>query len=179
MVIRMAVDVIMERVPVASHWVSEKWQPAAVIPVGEPIVGGGDITPGSPYLVQDVPDRTRWCFPRCSIDLHPSESEGYFLNMTSPQTGVFVMWRKFDDGDGPPARPVVVTASYDEAARMMDGGEQVDLVPMPQRVHAWVQAFVFEHYSPEPKKKLRRRDPLAAEGDAPSGDGRLRRSRDG
>lgn len=176
MVIRMAVDVIMERVPVASRWVSEKWQPAAVVPVGEPTAGTGASTPGTPRLLHDGADCTQWCFPGCALELHPSEAEGYFLNISSPRMGVFVMWRRFEDAGGPPARPAVVTLSYDEAARMMDGGEQVDLVPMAPRIHEWLVEFVAEHYKPEPKKKLRRRDPLAADGPAdPNQDQRLRR----
>jgi hypothetical protein len=54
-----------------------------------------------------------------------------------------------------------VTASYDEASRWMDGGAQVDPVPMPPPLVAWVSAFVAEHYKPEPKKRLRPRSFLS------------------
>ncbi len=57
--------------------------------------------------------------------------------------------------------PVIVTVSYNEAARMLDGGEQVDAVPMPAGILAWMQPFVAEHYKPEPKRKVRRNDPFA------------------
>jgi hypothetical protein len=60
----------------------------------------------------------------------------------------------------PAARPHVVTVSYNEAARMLDGGEQVDAVPLPAAIRAWMEPFVTEHYKPEPKRKVRRRDPL-------------------
>jgi hypothetical protein len=45
---------------------------------------------------------------------------------------------------------------------MMDGGAQVDGVPMPQAIRAALEAFVAVHYRPEPKRKIRRNDPFAS-----------------
>jgi hypothetical protein len=39
---------------------------------------------------------------------------------------VFVMWRMREDDGVPPAEPFIVTLSYNEAGRFMDGGERVD-----------------------------------------------------
>ena len=39
------------------------------------------------------------------IELHPTEAEGYFLNLTSETPLVFVMWRTAEDGSEPAARP--------------------------------------------------------------------------
>jgi hypothetical protein len=61
----------------------------------------------------------------------------------------------------PPIRPEVVTVSYNEAARLMDGGERVDGVPMLPEILAWMEPFVALHYKPEPKRKVRRNDPFA------------------
>jgi hypothetical protein len=162
-VTRTPVDVIMERVPLSNPWVSEQWQPALVVATGLP----GDVDavpPGAPHLIHDGPDGSQWRFPGCALELHPSEAEGYFLNITAPQPRVFVMWRIDDEHAMPPARPVVVTVSYNEAARMMDGGEQVDSVALPPVIHGWLEQYVAEHYKPEPKKKARRNDPFATEG---------------
>ena len=57
---------------------------------------------------------------------------------------------------------MTVTASYNEAARMLDGGELVDAVPMPPEILAWVAPFVAANYQPEPRRKVRRNDPFAA-----------------
>ena len=73
------------------------------------------------------------------------------------------MWRTTDDGADPPVFPVIVTVSYNEAARMLDGGERVDAVPLPAGILAWMQPFVDEHYKPEPKKRVRRNDPFATD----------------
>ena len=66
-----------------------------------------------------------------------------------------------EDGGDPPVFPVIVTVSYNQAARMLDGGERVDAVPLPDGIRAWMEPFVAEHYKPEPKKRVRRNDPFA------------------
>ena len=47
---------------------------------------------------------------------------------------------------------------------MMDGGEQVDGVPMLPSIAEWMRAFVDVHYKPEPRRKARRNDPFARRG---------------
>ncbi len=155
--LRRPVDVLMERIPLVNRWASERWQPSAVV-LRAPLA--------------HTPDN-HWLCTGFEIELHPSEAEGYFLNLTSPDPRVFVMWRFHDDGALPLARPVLVTVSYNEAGRYMDGGEQVDGVPMLPAIASWMQPFIAQHYKPEPRRKVRRNDPFAA--DAPR-DGRDRRT---
>jgi hypothetical protein len=50
-------------------------------------------------------------------------------------------------------RAIAVSVSYNEAGRWMDGGEQVDRVPMPQGMAAWLVDFVNQHYKPEQSRK--------------------------
>ena len=153
--LRFHVDVLMERVPLANRWVEELWRPAAVEP--------HDPAPEAPAAVclRDDARGALWRIGGHSIELHPTEAEGYFLNLTSPAPCVFVMWRIFD-GLTPPARPVIVTVSYNEAGRFLDGGERVDNVAMPDAITAWMRPFVAVHYKPEPRKKVKRNDPFAA-----------------
>lgn len=161
------VDVMMDRVALHNRWTTDQWQPSAVLPVAE-----GPGAPGPAEVVADAAERTTWRFPGMAIELHPSEAEGLFLNLTSDVPVVFVMWRAQEDGTQPAARPVIVTLSYNEAGRFMDGGERVDSVPIPDAIRAWLAAFVAVHYKPEPKKKVRRNDPFAQ--DADRRDGRVR-----
>ena len=149
----LSVDVAMERIPLVNRWATEKWQPASVVPALEP--------GGTPVLEADGPAGTRWRFPGVPIELHPSEAEGYFLNLTSDAPVVFVMWRPAEDGVEPAARPEVVTLSYNQAGRMMDGGERVDPVPMDAAIRARLEAYVTVHYKPEPKRRMKRNDPFA------------------
>ena len=149
---RFSVAVVVERVPLANRWVSEQWRVAGV---------EADEAPAAPpYKQSEDATRTRWRFPGFGVELHRSEGEGYFLNITSPEPKIFVMWRAPEaDGAGDDQigmHPRLVTVSYNEAGRLLDGGEQVDAVPLPPEILAWMQPFVAEHYRPEPKRKSRR-----------------------
>jgi hypothetical protein len=157
--IHFSVDVLMERVPLVNRWATELWQPKSVIPVGE-----GEAVRRPPERIADGPEGTVWRFPGFTIELHSSEAEGYYLNLTSEtQPLVFVMWRPAESDDNPArpaAFPEIVTVSYNQAGRYMDGGEKVDPVPMPDVIRAWMAVFVAENYKPEPKRKAKRNDPF-------------------
>ena len=114
-------------------------------------------------LLRDDGKRALTLFPGFEVTLHRDEAEGYHLNLVTGQPVFFVMWRS-DDADPPRAWPELVTVSYNEAARLMDAQEHVDNVPMPAEVSAWVQAYVDEHYRPEPKKRKRPVSFLKPEG---------------
>lgn len=177
--LRLPVAVTMRCAPLVNRWVSERWEPAAVAPVA-----AADVVP-SPASRVLATNACEWLFPGFALELHHSEAEGYHLNLTAPDPRVFVMWRTLEpeqrrEGE-PPVRPFVVTVSYDEAARMLDGGEQVDSVALVPEIRAWMEPFVAEHYKPEPKRKVRRRDPLRDDGPRagePSSGPRVRRPGD-
>jgi len=149
------VDVIMERVPLHNRWATEQWQPVAVAPAAN---GTGDMT--CERLAGEV---ERWRCGPFDVELHPTEAEGYYLNLTAPDPKAFVMWRMFET-DAPPARPVIVTVSYNEAGRFLDGGEQVEGVPLPDGLADVMQPFIATHYKPEPRRKVRRNDPVGDAG---------------
>jgi hypothetical protein len=153
--LRFPIDVVIERRRLANRWIGETWQPAHVEATSS---ARGELA----ECLGDDGTITRWRVGTYTIELHPAEAEGYFLNLTSPAPCVFIMWRMFDDRV-PPARPVVVTVSYNEAARLLDGGERVDNVPMPPEIMAWMKPFVAAHYKPEPRRKVKRNDPFAAD----------------
>jgi hypothetical protein len=151
--LRFPVAVTFRRTPLANRWISERWEPITVEWESAP-------APSEPIAVGAVAAATCWRFGGQSLELHRSEAEGYYLNITAPEPKVFVMWRMADAGVVPPVHPVVVTVSYNQAARMLDGGEQVDAVPLPADILEWMKPFVAEHYQPEARKKLRRNDPF-------------------
>ena len=179
---RIAVDVIMEREQLCNRWISERWQARAVEPSSagaeaierlpdEPTEEPTEEPPQGPPQGPHAAPHERWRFARLPVDLHPTEAEGYYLNLTSPDPKAFVMWRRVDDGV-PPAQPVLVTVSYNEAGRFMDGGEQVDAVPLDASLAAVLRVFVAAHYVPEPRRKNRRNDPFAADAKVEPGRGR-------
>jgi hypothetical protein len=153
---RIPVDVIMERVPLRNRWVSERWQVAAVVPVDASFAQ----RPSCERL-DDHAQAARWRCGGCDIELHPSEAEGYYMNLTATEPKAFVLWRLGEQGE-PAARPVVVTVSYHEAARFLDSGEQVDGVALPDAIAQWMRPFIAEHYKPEPRRKGRRGERLDA-----------------
>jgi len=153
--VRFPVAVILQRTPLVNRWISERWEPVAVERAADAA------TADAPVQIADDGAGTRWRFGGHAIELHRSEAEGYFLNVTAPDPKIFVMWRHAEGAAVPPVRPEVVTVSYNEAARLMDGGEQVDTVPMLPEILEWMTPFVAEHYKPEPKRKVRRNDPFA------------------
>jgi hypothetical protein len=157
------VDVIIERIPLQSRWASERWQPAAVeiASASSGVVPDRLAAPGTLPCIAE--GGNRWRCQGFEIELHPTEAEGYFLNLTAPDPRIFVMWRLFDDGAMPTARPVILTVSYNQAGRYMDGGEQVDGVPMIPAIADWMRPFIAEHYKPEPRRKVKRNDPLGDE----------------
>lgn len=115
---RFPVAVVIERVALSNRWANEQWRVAAV---------ERDDSPRHPpvRMVHDA-TRTCWRFTGLAMELHLSESEGYYLNISSPDPKVFVMWRMAEgaaaDEEHPGAFPVLVTVSYNEAARLLDGG---------------------------------------------------------
>ena len=152
--LRFPVAVVVERIALVNRWASEKWQVGAV--------EHDDTLLAAVVRISDDASGTRWRFTGFGIELHPSESEGYFLNITATDPKIFVMWRMLDadavGADGLAARPELVTVSYNEAARLMDGGEKVDAVPLLPDVLTWMQPFVAANYKPEPKRKVRRNE---------------------
>lgn len=156
--LRFPVAVIVQRTPLANRWASEHWEPVAVEP--STTDGPANAPTRLPGAASDAP----WRFDGHAFELHRSEAEGYFLNVTAPEPKVFVAMRPADAPadapDEPPLAPALVTVSYNEAARMLDGGGRIDAVPMPSQVRAVLEAFVAMHYRPEPRRKIRRNDPF-------------------
>jgi hypothetical protein len=141
--------VVMQRTRLASRWQPFQWKLAEV--------ASGTLLPDAPprCLRSDEAD-ARWLFTGFDVHLYPDEAEGYFLNIEAPAPCWFVMWRIEDIEGAEVAVPKHITLSYNEAARLMDGGEQVESLPAPPDIVERLHAFVAEHYKPEPKKKRRK-----------------------
>jgi hypothetical protein len=152
--LRFPVAVVIERITLANRWTSEKWQVGTVERDDSPLEVA--------VKLSDDATGTRWRFTGFGVELHASECEGYFLNITAPEPKIFVMWRMLEPeriaADGLSAKPQLVTVSYNEAARLMDGGEMVDAVPLFPELLAWMQPYVAANYKPEPKRKVRRNE---------------------
>ena len=138
------VGVIMRRRVLQDRWQTEVWEPVGVLT-------GAD--QGQAHVIVDSDAEKQWLYPGMPVTLRRSEGEGYYLNVSSPQPRAFILWRE-EDGI---AVPHFVTLSYEEASRWMDGGENVDSVPLPPELFAWLGEFVEKHYRPEPRKRIKPR----------------------
>jgi hypothetical protein len=144
------VEVTFRKRAVQSRWADFQWEPASV--------AQSDAVGELSCDVLQVNGETQWRWVGPAMDLHPSEGEGYWLNLTSDVPCLFVMWR-MEEGEEIP-RPVVVTASYNEAGRMLDAGDRVDRVPMPEAMQAALAEYTMKFYQPEVRKKVKRNDPF-------------------
>lgn len=153
-------SVLMERRVLGHRWKRERWSAVAVLPAG--------------YLFADAapfnaaPGSLRYVADGLMLELHRDELDGYFENWVAPEPKVFVGWRLRATPQGERAVPVQVSVSYAEGARMLDGGDGADGVPMPPPLHAWLGACLAQHRVPrrpgECGHRAHRDDPAAIEG---------------
>ena len=137
------VAVIMQHRVMQGRWQSEAWEPVGVLLDYE-----GESAPR--VLVQEG-DTTQWLYPGFDVELRRDEADGYYMNMTTDQPSVFILWRMEEER----AVPQFTTVSYAEAGRWMDAGERVDRVAMPRELLPWVGGYVERNYKPEPKRKMK------------------------
>ena len=118
----------------------------------------------APSLLSDEADTQIWLHPKQTVELFKDTAEGYYLNLTSTCPCFWVLWRVEDEvglrASGSPADtciayPEIVTLSYHDAGRWLDAQENVDQVPAPAHVIAWMTAFTEEHHVLEEKRRKR------------------------
>ncbi len=158
--------VVMRKQNIDNPWISYRWAPQDVLPdFGQFNVNQGDSIRGQ-FLGRDSEGES-WLFTGFELDLFPDEAEGYYLNVSATTPSWFVMWRLEEDieryvdeqsialakSESSFAVPHRICLSYNEAARLLDGGESVDTIPLSEEHAAWLQEYVDEKYRPEPKKR--------------------------
>jgi Protein of unknown function (DUF3305) len=134
-----------------SRWQAFRWVLADVVPHED---GFGTV----PRLLFRNDDEARWLHPGFTVELFRDDAEGYYLNVSTDAPCWWVLWRMETEAgvaDEPLALPHTVTLSYHEAGRWLDAQETVEQVPAPPQVVEWVQAFVNEHHTPEPRRRQR------------------------
>jgi hypothetical protein len=137
----MAVGVVVERRTSDHPWQDHCWRPYAVIPGGGP--GGGW------RRIADGPGWQRYYAGSLELELHRNETESYRLNLASALPRVYVVLRP--DSGQHEVEPLLVTASPDEAQGFSEAGDdQVEGIPMPAEIVAWVSAFADRQPAPAP-----------------------------
>lgn len=143
----LALGVVVKRCALRNRWQATAWQAVAVIP-------GASAEPGWRAL---VPDRALYLAATLPLSLHRSDTPSYRVNLGSDPPSVYVVLRRaaYEDAPGD-VQPFLVTAAPDEAEAYLTGDDQVDSVPMPESVVAWVQCFIDAHHVESPFVKRQR-----------------------
>jgi Protein of unknown function (DUF3305) len=141
------VAVVMERETAPNRWEDWRFRLVEVVP-------HEDAFGLEARVLRDDGKLQRTLHPGFTLELFRDQAEGYFLNLSSGAPAWFVVWR-IDDADPSRAWPETVSVSYNEAGRWLDAQERVDNVPLAPELAAWLQAYVDEHYRPEPKQRRR------------------------
>jgi hypothetical protein len=158
--------VLMRKHHLDNPWVSYRWAPQEVLPDFGQYGAEGNQSIIGQFLGKDAEGES-WLFTGFELNLYLDEAEGYYLNVSATKPCWFVMWRLEEDieryidaqslemarAETTIAVPHRICVSYNEAARLLDGGESVDTVPMSDEHASWLQDYVNEHYRPEPKKR--------------------------
>ncbi len=164
----MPLGIVLRRTPGVTRWAAHSWQAAAVLP-GAPVKHWKEL--------RREGDAVEYHADTLTLELHRAEAEAYRTGLSAAVPSVFVV---FDLGEGPHGIvPRLVTASPYEAQDYADSGEeQVDAVPMPAGLRAWIEAFVERHHVEEKfvkRQRNRKRVDLVQTG---IGDARIAKAAD-
>lgn len=155
------ISIVMERIAVQSRWISHKWQLAGVLP--QDAAAAASAASAAPQVLVDRDGLRQVLYPGFIVVTYPDEAEGYFLNITSAEPRIFVMWRLNEDETE--ATPHSVTLSYNEAGRWMDAQEKVESVDIPDNIFADLVEWVTANYRPpEKRERIRPRSFESKEG---------------
>ena len=169
--------IVLERRAVDNPWIDHRWRAVAVIAGAQPLSPLGDWT--------RLGAEEGWAHFHAgtlSLELFPKETEGYKVNLSQDPPRLYVVLRNEEEGlCDHEVLPFLVTACPYEAQDYLDSGEeQVDVVPMPEGVIAFVQDYVERHHVDEPfHKRKRKRAETADEVFARRPAGRNARKGDG
>jgi hypothetical protein len=160
--VHIQLGVVVERRRSGSPWQEWSWRPASVFAGAPPL--------GSEWreLVRGE-DWTHYHAATLPLELHRTETEAYQVNLAQRPPRVFVVLRPATGSSAHAYRPLLVTASPEEAEGYLGSGDEiVEGVAMPEPVIAWLRAFVERHHVEQPFIKRKRTNRRAAKGEGAS-----------
>jgi hypothetical protein len=144
---KIAVGVIVERRKAQSPWIDFTWKPVSVL---------AGLPNASPWtlLSQDHEGATFYA-GAAEIELYRTETGNYRENLASGAAKLWIALRS--TGGEPPYEIFAVTADPAEGEAWSEAGSDlVDVVPMPDAVHAQIASFIAEHHVERPFYKRKR-----------------------
>ena len=162
----LAVGIVLERRHSDHPWQDHSWHMVDVIPGAPAVTEPRKLAEGSGWV--------RYHAATLEVELFDKETEGYCFNLTASVPLVFVVLRPDEDSESDVV-PFLATVNPYESQDYVDGDENVDSVPMPEVMIAWVGQFIAEHHVDQPFKKRKQEayDPEKARpGSRPPGGGK-------
>ena len=137
--------VVLSRRPAQTgRWTHTQTTLAAVLPCAPDRNGAEALRQGA----------NLFAFHGLRLAMHRDLAESYWANVSGDNPRLFVVCRA-DDGDDE-VRPVLLTASGDEAAGHNETDDLTLSAPMPDAARDFVEKFVMDNHFPEPKRKRKR-----------------------
>jgi len=167
----MPVGVVVRRLPGVTKWQKWSWRPVSVLP------GAG---PADWTVLREEGDAVEYHAATLPLELHRADTEAYLAALSDRVPSVYVVLRPTDEVDRDvPLEVMLVTASAYEGQDYADSSEvQVEKIPMPPGLVAWVRDFVAMHHEEEifiKRKRDKSRIDLVEDG---IGDPRIRQMSD-
>lgn len=105
-------------------------------------------------LIEQSDDSERFLWTGLVLSFFKDGGESYWHSLVGEQQQIFVVCQE-DEEDG--LCPIVVTADYDEAMAYQEADDTIFSNPMPPLVYQTLERFVLENYTPEQKKRRKRK----------------------
>ena len=165
-----ALGVVVRRSPGVTRWVKYAWKVSAVLP------GAG---PADWKELRTDGDTVEFHAASRPLTLYVSDAEAYAHELQARVPSVYAVLRPSEANGDVPWAVALVTASPYEAQDYCDSAEElVEKIPMPEGLHAWVSAFVDQHYEEEVFVKRRRDKSRVDQRQDGIGDARIRQVSD-
>lgn len=167
----MPVGIVVRRSPGVTRWAKWAWKIVAVIP------GAG---PAEWRELRREGEVVDYHAATLTLEIWSSDTEGYLHTLSGQRPGVTVVMQPDTRPEAQmPWRASHVTVSAYEGQDYGDAGEALlEIVPMPEAMIGWLQAFVDAHHVEEAFVK-RRRDRLRVDlTEDGKGDARIRQMAD-
>ncbi len=162
--------VVVRRAPGVTRWAKHAWKASAVLP------GAG---PADWKVLRSDGDVTEFHAATLPLTLYVSDVEAYAHELQAREPSVYVVLRPVSGNKDIPWTVALVTASPYEAQDYCDSAEeQVEKIPMPDGLGAWITEFVDKHYEEEVFVKRRRDKARVDRSQDGIGDPRIRQTTD-
>lgn len=135
------VGVVIERREIDNKWIDHTWRAVAVIAGAPPMKVTDEWR-----MLRRGEGRTHFHAGTLEIELHSKSTASYRANLANEIPYVFIVLQPGEEADEPEVMPKLATVCPDEAVGYMETGHQVDGVPMPPELIAWVEDFVDKHH---------------------------------